>query len=134
MLAAQITPPVRPEAISVTEVLQPEPGPGDVLIRLIAAALNHRDLAVLQGARTPPGYSFVPGSDGAGEVAAVGEEVTDFAVGDAVLIYPSMRWGNRQDAPGPGFEVLGGVDNGTFAQYIVLPAENVRRKPDHLAW
>jgi NADPH:quinone reductase-like Zn-dependent oxidoreductase len=60
--------------------------------------------------------------------------VTDFVVGDAVLVYPSMRWGNRQDAPGPGFEVLGGVDNGTFAQYIVLPAENVRRKPDHLAW
>lgn len=134
MLAVWVTPPVKPEDLTVTEVPQPEPGPGEILIRLHAAALNRRDLAVLQGIRTPPGHSFVLGSDGAGEVAAVGEGVPDVAEGDAVLVYPAMRWGNRQDAPGPGFDVLGGVDNGTFAQYIVLPAENVRRKPDHLSW
>ncbi len=134
MLAVQITPPVKPEDLTVTEVVQPQPGMGEVLVRLHAAALNHRDLYLLQGGRTPPGHSFIVGSDGAGEVAAVGEGVTDVAQGDPVLVYPSMRWGNRQDAPGPGFDVLGGVDNGTFAQYIALPAENVRRKPDHLSW
>jgi zinc-binding alcohol dehydrogenase/oxidoreductase len=134
MLAIQITPPVRPADLTVTDVPQPEPGPGEVLIRLHAAALNHRDLYMLQGGRTPPGHAFILGSDGAGEVAAVGADVTDFAEGDAVLVYPSMRWGNRQDAPGPDFDVLGGADNGTFAQYIALPAGNVRRKPDHLSW
>jgi NADPH:quinone reductase-like Zn-dependent oxidoreductase len=134
MLAVWVTPPVKPEDLTVTETPQPQPGPGEVLVRLHAVALNRRDLAVLQGARTPAGNSFVLGSDGAGEVAAVGADVTDMAEGDAVLVYPAMRWGNRQDAPGPGFDVLGGVDNGTFAPYVVLPAENVRRKPEHLSW
>jgi zinc-binding alcohol dehydrogenase/oxidoreductase len=134
MLAIQITPPVRPAELTVTEVPRPEPGAGEVLIRLRAAALNHRDLYMLQGGRTPPGHSFILGSDGAGEVAAVGADVADVAEGDPVLVYPSMRWGNHQNAPGPDFDVLGGTDNGTFAQYILLPAENVRRKPDHLSW
>lgn len=134
MLALRITPPVTPDALAPTEMPTPEPGAGAVRVRLHAAALNHRDLYLLQGGRTPPGHAFVIGSDGAGEIDVVGADVEDVAVGDAVVVYPAMRWGHRQDAPGPGFEVLGGVDDGTFAQYIVLPTENVRRKPEHLSW
>lgn len=134
MLAVQITPPVAPEGLKPVEIVEPEPAPGEVLVRLRAAALNHRDLYLLQGGRTPAGHTFVLGSDGAGTIEAIGPGVREAGVGDQVLIYPSMRWGNRESAPGPGFEVLGGVDNGTFAQYIALPLENVRRKPDHLSW
>jgi zinc-binding alcohol dehydrogenase/oxidoreductase len=134
MLAVQITPPVAPEDMKPTEIMEPEAGPGEVLVRLHAAALNHRDLYVLQGGRTDAGRAFVVGSDGAGTVEAIGPGVREAGVGDHVLVYPSMRWGNKENAPGPDFEVLGGVDNGTFAQYIALPLENVRRKPDHLSW
>jgi zinc-binding alcohol dehydrogenase/oxidoreductase len=134
MLAVQITPPVAPEDVKPTEIMEPEAGTGEVLVRLHAAALNHRDLYVLQGGRTPAGHAFVVGSDGAGTVEAIGPGVREAGVGDHVLVYPSMRWGNKENAPGPDFEVLGGVDNGTFAQYIALPLENVRRKPDHLSW
>jgi len=134
MLAVQITPPVAPESLKPVEIAEPEPAPGEVLVRLQAAALNHRDLYLLQGGRTPVGHTFVLGSDGAGTIEAIGPGVREAGVGDQVLIYPSMRWGNRESAPGPGFEVLGGVDDGTFAQYIALPLENVRRKPDHLSW
>lgn len=134
MLAVQITPPTTPEELQPTTIAEPEPGPGEVLVRLQAAALNHRDLYLLQGGRTPPGHTFILGSDGAGTVEAIGPGVREAGVGDQVLVYPSMRWGNREGAPGPGFEVLGGADNGTFAQYIVLPVENIRRKPDHLSW
>jgi len=105
-----------------------------VLVRLHAAALNHRDLYVLQGGRTPPGHTFVLGSDGAGTIEAIGPGVREAGVGDHVLIYPAMRWGNKESAPGPGFDILGGPDNGTFAQYIALPLDNFRRKPDHLSW
>ncbi len=134
MLAVQITPPVALDALRPMEIAEPEPGPGEVLVRLQAAALNHRDLYMLQGGRTPAGHTFVLGSDGAGTIEAIGPGVREAGVGDQVLVYPSMRWGNREGAPDPGFEVLGGADNGTFAQYIALPLENVRRKPDHLSW
>jgi zinc-binding alcohol dehydrogenase/oxidoreductase len=134
MLAVQITPPVALDDLKPAEIMEPEAGPGEVLVRVHAAALNHRDLYLLQGGRTPPGQSFVIGSDGAGTIEAIGPGVREAGVGDHVLIYPSMRWGNKENAPGPGFEVLGGADNGTFAQYIALPLENVRRKPDHLSW
>lgn len=134
MLAVQITPPIKPEDLTPIEIPEPEPGPGEVLVRVHAAALNHRDLYILQGGRTPAGHTFVLGSDGAGTIEAIGPGVREAGVGDQVLVYPSMRWGNRESAPGPGFEVLGGPDNGTFAQYIALPVENVRRKPDHLSW
>ena len=102
-----------------------------MLVRLHAAALNHRDLYVAAGGRTPAGHTFVLGSDGAGTIEAIGPGVREAGVGDHVLVYPSMRWGNHESAPGPGFEILGGAENGTFAQYIILPLENVRRKPDH---
>jgi zinc-binding alcohol dehydrogenase/oxidoreductase len=134
MLAVQITPPVAPEDLRPIEIAEPDPGPGEVLVRLHAAALNHRDLYVLNGGRTPPGHTLVVGSDGAGTIEAIGPGVREAGVGDHVVVYPSMRWGNKENAPGPGFEVLGGVDNGTFAQYIALPLDNVRRKPDHLSW
>ena len=134
MLALQITPPIALDDLAPTEIADPEPGPGEVLVRLHAAALNHRDLFLVQGARTPDGHTFVIGSDGAGVIEAIGPGVREAGVGDEVLVFPSMRWGNRESAPGPAFEVLGGVDNGTFAQYVALPIENVRRKPDHLSW
>ncbi len=134
MLAVQITPPVAPDALKPIEIAEPELGPGEVLVRLQAAALNHRDLYLLQGGRTPAGHAFVLGSDGAGTIEAIGPGVREAGVGDQVLVYPAMRWGNKESAPGPGFDVLGGTDNGTFAQYIALPLENVRRKPDHLSW
>ena len=134
MRAVQITPPVAPDDLKPIEIMEPEAGPGEVLVRLHAAALNHRDLYLLQGGRTPEGQAFVVGSDGAGTVEAIGPGVREAGVGDQVLVFPSMRWGNKESAPGPGFEVLGGADNGTFAEYIALPLENVRRKPDHLSW
>src|SRR5690348_12188842 len=120
MLAIEITPPVAPDDLKPMEVAEPEPGPGEVLVRLQAAALNHRDLYMLQGGRTPAGHTFILGSDGAGTIEAIGPGVREAGVGDQVLVYPAMRWGNREAAPGPGFEVLGGADNGTFAQYIAL--------------
>src|SRR6266545_3363592 len=105
----------------------PEPGPGEVVVELRAAAVNRRDLLV----RNPPGpaYQFplpvIPGSDGAGVRRDTGEEV---------VIYPGLGWGLQEDAAGPDWRILGGPDNGTYAELVKVPAENVFRKPARFSW
>jgi zinc-binding alcohol dehydrogenase/oxidoreductase len=109
------------------EAPDPVPGPGEVVVELRAAAVNRRDLLV----RFPPGpaYQFelpvVPGSDGAGVRRDTGEEV---------VIYPGLYWGEREDAPGPEWEILGGPSDGTYAELVKVPAENVFAKPARFSW
>lgn len=109
------------------EVPDPVAESEEVVVELRAAALNRRDLLV----RSPPGpaYSFplplVPGSDGAGVRRDTGEEV---------VVYPGLHWGDRADAAGPGWRILGGPDDGTYAELVKVPAENVFPKPSRLSW
>ncbi|HEY8393181.1 MAG TPA: zinc-binding dehydrogenase [Thermaerobacter sp.] len=121
------------ENLVVRDVPVPDVRPGTVRVRLRAAALNHRDLYFIQGQMTAPAGSIL-GSDGAGVVDAVGEDVEGVRVGDEVLINPSLGWPERSDAPPAGFRILGVPDPGTFAEYVVVPAENVVPRPPHLSW
>jgi zinc-binding alcohol dehydrogenase/oxidoreductase len=107
--------------------------PNEIKIRLKTAGLNHRDLFVLtrHQADAPP---LVIGSDGAGIIEELGEQVTNFKVGDEVIVIPSLGWKENTPAPPEGFEILGLPDDGTFAETIVLPSENVIKKPAHLSW
>ena len=83
-----------PEVLRYTDAPDPEVGPGDVLVRVRACAINHLDLWVRQGLpRTPGVMPHILGADAAGDVAAVGAEVTGFAVGDRVFIAPGMGCG-----------------------------------------
>ena len=122
-----------PEVLVLENVADPEPGPGEVVVALKAAALNRRDVFVRKGVAKVP-LPLTPGSDGAGLVHKVGAGVTNVAVGDEVIILPSLAWGPDQRAPGPGFRILGGPDQGTYAEQIVIPAENVYPKPGRLSW
>ena len=118
----------------------PEPvveAPGDVRVRLRAAALNHLDLFVVEGI---PGVSITPGwilgGDGMGTVDSVGAAVTGVAVGDRVVINPGIscrecefcRAGEQPLCV--KFRLLGEHRPGTFAEFVVVPAANVRRIPD----
>ena len=111
----------------------PRPGPGEVLIRLRAAALNHRDLWACRGWKegAQPG---VLGSDGAGLVTELGAGVSDIPVGAEVVINPSLHWPAHQPYPGPEFEILGRPTDGTLAEAVVVPRANVFRKPAHLSF
>lgn len=118
------------------EVLTPTPGPGEILVKLHAAALNHRDVFIQEGKYAGIKLPCTLGADGAGEVAAHGAGVPADApaVGTRVLIYPGLRWGNSPRAQAKDFVVLGMPDPGTFAEYISLPAEYIFPLPAHLGF
>ncbi|BBG01391.1 MULTISPECIES: zinc-binding dehydrogenase [Pseudonocardia] len=110
MRAAVIRATGGPEQIEIEHIPVPRPGPGDVLIRLEASAVNHVDLFVRSGAyRTPIPFPFVIGRDAVGTVAATGSDVTAFAPGDRVWCN-SMGYAGRQ---------------GTFSEYVSAPGERV---------
>ncbi|SET98902.1 zinc-binding alcohol dehydrogenase/oxidoreductase [Salinibacillus kushneri] len=115
------------------EMDEPTKKEGQVIIKLKAAGMNRRDVALLHRHKSdqPP---LIMGSDGAGVVEAIGDGVHHVKVGDEVVIDPSLGWQKKSDAPPKGFEILSMPDHGTFAEYIAVPAENVEKKPAHLSW
>ena len=112
----------------------PMAGPGEVLIKLQAAALNHRDIFIRQGLYPGIKLPVIPGSDGAGVVEEVGEGVDPVWRGQAVIINPALNWGNNPKFYGPDFRILGMPDNGTFAEYVVVGASYIYPKPAHLSF
>ena len=74
------------------------------------------------------------GSDGAGVVAAVADDVETVAPGDEVVIDPTLNWGPNEEHPLPEFDILGAPTDGTFAEQVVVPAANLARKPVRLTW
>src|SRR5690625_6633588 len=108
----------------------PEPvaGPREIVVKLKVAGLNRRDLYI-QKRMGNKEEALILGSDGAGVIEAVGEGVDQFAVGDEVIINPSLRWDKNSDAPPEGFDILGMPDHGTFAEKIVISANQVEKKP-----
>jgi zinc-binding alcohol dehydrogenase/oxidoreductase len=124
-----------PEVLRLEEVADPTPGPGEVVVKLRAAALNRRDVYIRTGQYAGIKLPSTPGSDGAGEVAAIGQGVTNVKPGQAVVIDPALDWGGDPSAQGPTFRILGlAADNGTYAQFVRIPASNVYAKPEALSW
>jgi zinc-binding alcohol dehydrogenase/oxidoreductase len=132
MLALQQDAPHQPAVLR--EISTPQPGAGEVLVRLRAAALNHRDIWIQKGQYAGLKFPSTLGADGSGELAGLGADVTNLAVGKSVIIYPGVEWGASPKAQGPHFRVRGMPDPGTFAEYIVVPASYVRPLPAHLDW
>jgi len=114
----------------------PKPGRGQVLVRVHAVSLNYRDLLIASkqySANVKEGV--IPCSDGAGEVAAVGEEVKEWKVGDrvAAIFTPSFQGGIVRK--GKALEgSLGGDIDGMLAQYRLLDATALVKLPDSLSY
>lgn len=123
-----------PQGLAIRDIELPTPGPGEVRVRLRASALNRRDYWLTLGKYPKMQLPCIPGSDGAGVVEAVGAGVNDDPIGQEVVIYPAMNWGDDQSCYGPEFRVLGMPEQGTFAEAICIPAENIYPKPAHLDW
>lgn len=108
------------------------PNAGEVKVKLKAAGLNHRDLFIINN-RKEMELPLVIGSDGSGIVTEIGEGVSNNLLNSEVIINPSIGWENIAEVPDLP-EVLGGPKNGTFAEYVIVPAENVVAKPSYLTW
>lgn len=101
------------------------------IVRLHAAALNHRDLWIQKGQYAGLKFPIILGSDGAGVVA----ESDDASwVGKEVIINPSLNWGAQEKAQQKSYRILGLPDSGTFAEFVKIPVENLYEKPTHLSW
>lgn len=111
-----------------------DPGSGEALVKVKAAALNHRDVWICKGKYADIRIGTVLGSDGAGVVESVGAGVDAAWVGRAVVVNPSLGWGANPEAPGPGWRILGMPDAGTFCDYLRVSAENLVAKPVHLSF
>jgi NADPH:quinone reductase-like Zn-dependent oxidoreductase len=121
-----------------TDLPTPEPGEGEVRIRVTAAALNHLDLFVLEG--LPGGKVKAPwvmGADATGIVDAIGPGTkAGVKVGDTVVVNPGLSDGSceyckaGEQSSCVNFQLLGEQASGTMAEYIVVPAKNVRSIPN----
>lgn len=123
-----------PEKLAIEEVTTPAPKAGEVRVKLKTSALNRRDYYLTLGMYPGMQYPSIIGSDGAGVVDAVGEGGDTSGIGDEVVIYPAREWGDDENKFGPTFRALGMPDQGTFADYICVPAGDVYTKPAHLSW
>ncbi|HVS46811.1 MAG TPA: NAD(P)-dependent alcohol dehydrogenase [Verrucomicrobiae bacterium] len=122
-----------PENLALETLPPLQPAPGEVLVRIRAAALNHRDVFITQGLYPNVALPRTLGSDGAGEVAGLGDGVDGPAVGSACVINPMLDWGDDPAVWGDRASILGMPRDGTFAQYVSVPAENVFAKPAGLS-
>ena len=116
------------------EVEKPALKPGEVLVKIKAAALNRRDYWITIGKYAGIKYPVVLGSDGAGIVYAVGDDQDNYLIDNEVIINPGYGWGDDEHFQSNDFKILGLPDNGTFAEYVKVEAGQVFPKPAHLNW
>ncbi len=110
----------------------PQPGYGEVRVRVQAAALNHRDVWITKGMYAGIKYPTVLGSDGVGVVESVGEGVDAGLVGQTVILNPNVGWGDNPRHQLRSYSILGLPKDGTLAEYVVVTADRLRAKPAHL--
>ncbi len=116
-----------PEVLVFEEAPDPVPGPGEVLVRLRASALNHLDIWIRKGQPSVPKPRIL-GADGSGVVESVGDGVSGFEAGERVVINPGV------EAGGGRIHVIGEHGDGTNAELIAAPATNVHPIPEGLSF
>jgi NADPH:quinone reductase-like Zn-dependent oxidoreductase len=120
--------------LAVGEREDPHPGPGQVVVAVAAAALNYRDLLMVQGKYNPKQpLPLIPGSDGAGRVIEVGAGVSRVKLGDRVCPIFAQGWTAGEPTRERARTTLGGPLDGTLAEKIVVSAEGVVEVPEHLS-
>jgi NADPH:quinone reductase-like Zn-dependent oxidoreductase len=122
------------EAISCQETAQPIPTKGQVLVKIKAAAINHRDVYITQGLYPGVVTPIILGSDGTGEIVALGEGVEPTWLNQSVVLNPSIGWEDAPSVQPKEYEILGMPKNGCFAEYIAVDLKQVCKRPEHLTW
>jgi NADPH:quinone reductase-like Zn-dependent oxidoreductase len=114
---------------------EPEPGPGQVVVRVHSISFNYRDLMMVKGLYNPKlKLPRIPCSDGAGEVVAIGPGVTQWKPGDRVAGIFMQNWIDGPATPEKIKGALGGDIDGMLAEYVVLDENGVVAIPEHLSY
>jgi len=116
------------------EVEKPPLEPGEVLVRIKAAALNRRDYWITIGKYAGIKYPIILGSDGAGLVAEAGSDAEKKWLDKEAIINPGHDWGSHPEYQSKEFKILGLPEDGTFAEYVKVEAKYLYPKPSHLSW
>jgi len=125
-----------PEVLRVEDVPVPEPGPHEVRISVRAAGFNHLDLWIRRGLPVDTTMPHIGGSDIAGLVSAVGEQVEGWEIGARVVVNPILFCGScefclqGEESLCYRFRILGEHTDGGFAEEVVVPAHALHRLPD----
>lgn len=130
-----------PDVLELAELSEPQPGPGEVIVRVKACSINHLDLWVRQGV---PAYQItlphVSGCDVAGLVHAMGPDVTGIELGSSVVIAPGLscfaceRCRAGQDNLCERYGILGAKTAGGYAEFVKVPARNVLPLPTGMSF
>ncbi len=123
------------DALKQVDLPEPKPGRRQILVKVHACSLNYRDLAIVRGQyRAGAKADLIPLSDGAGEVVAVGDDVTRFKTGDRIAGCFFQRWiGGEAPADAHSCALGGGID-GMLADYVVLEEGGAVAVPEHLSY
>jgi zinc-binding alcohol dehydrogenase/oxidoreductase len=113
------------EPLAFKNMPTPQLSPDTHIVVLRAAALNHRDVWIQKGLYAGLKYPTILGSDGAG---------IDLQTGRSVLINPGIGWGDNPHFQSKNYKILGLPDDGTFAEFVAVPAANLHEKPEHLSF
>src|ERR1700730_9721628 len=101
----------RNQSLVIKEMPDPAPGKDEAIVKIHAAALNHRDIWIQQGKYPGLKYPIILGADGAGIVTATGSNDHAYWQGKEVIINPSLNWGDAQTHQHPkNFKILGSPD------------------------
>jgi NADPH:quinone reductase-like Zn-dependent oxidoreductase len=121
------------DSLTLTDLPDPRPGPGQVLLKMRAWSLNYRDLMVVKGLYNPKlRLPCIPFSDGVGEVVGLGDGVSRVKVGNRVAGSFMQKWLDGELTDAKGRSALGGGGEGMLAEYVVLSEEGVVHVPTHL--
>ncbi len=121
--------------LTLAEREMPSPGRGQALVKIKCVSLNYRDLLMVKGLYNPKiPLPFVPFSDGAGDVIAVGEGVSRVKVGDRVAGIFMQDWIDGELTEVKFRSALGGGGQGMLAQYAALHEHGLVKVPDHLSY
>lgn len=141
MFAAYLNRHGGPECLETGTLPDPVAGPGMVVVKLTHSGLNHLDVWVRKGLpHLRLSYPHILGGDGAGKVARVGAGVTEWKVGDDVIVHPGLGCGECEKCRSgweslcPKYGILGETTNGTNAQEIAVPAANLFAKPKSISF
>jgi zinc-binding alcohol dehydrogenase/oxidoreductase len=120
------------QPLRLQEVPDLNPGAGEAIVAIEAAAVNHRDLWIRKGQYAGLKFPIILGSDGCGRVLACGDNVDQSWLNCEVIINPGLAWGSRPQVQSGDFRILGLPDNGTFAEQVRISASQLAAKPAHL--